>query len=111
MQPVKAHVKDGRLMLDEPTSLPEGQVVYLQPIEGFVVAEIEDRDADDRAALHADLEASLIEADAGETIDFSAAIAELSVWVYRESTARSSELRSTTISPECESARGLLCAS
>lgn len=77
MQPVKALVKNGRLMLDEPTTLPEGQVVYLQPIEGLVVTELEDRDDANRAELHAELEASLAEADAGEAVDFSTALAEL----------------------------------
>jgi len=77
MQPIRAHVKNGRLMLDEPTTLPEGQVVYLQPIEGFVVTQAEDRDDDDRAALHAELEASLAEAEAGEVVDFSTALADL----------------------------------
>lgn len=77
MQPIRAHVKNGRLMLDEPTTLPEGQVVYLQPIEGLVVTEAEDRDGDDRAALHAELEASLAEAEAGEVVDFSRALADL----------------------------------
>jgi len=77
MQPIKALVKNGRLQLDEPTTLPEGQVVYLQPVDGLVVAEPEDRDDDDRAALHAELEASLAEADAGEVVDFSTAIADL----------------------------------
>jgi hypothetical protein len=77
MQPIKAHVKNGRLQLDEPTTLPEGQVVYLQPVDGLVVTESEDRDDNDRAALHAELEASLAEADAGEVVDFSTAIADL----------------------------------
>jgi hypothetical protein len=77
MQPIRAHVKNGRLMLDEPTTLPEGQVVYLQPIEGLVVTVAEDRDDDDRAALHAELEASLAEAEAGEVVDFSTALADL----------------------------------
>jgi hypothetical protein len=30
MQPLKAHVHNGRLVLDEPTDLPEG-VVYFAP--------------------------------------------------------------------------------
>jgi hypothetical protein len=77
MQAIRAHVKNGRLMLDEPTTLPEGQVVYLQPIEGLVVTEAEDRDDDDRTALHAELEASLAEAEAGEVVDFSTALPEL----------------------------------
>jgi hypothetical protein len=31
MLPLKAHVKNGRLVLDEPTDLPEGDVVELVP--------------------------------------------------------------------------------
>ncbi len=77
MLPIKAHVKNGRLQLDEPTTLAEGQVVYLQQVDGLAVTESEDRDDNDRAALHAELEASLAEADAGEVVDFSTAIAEL----------------------------------
>jgi hypothetical protein len=77
MQPIKAHVKNGRLQLDEPTTLAEGQIVYLQPVEGLVVTEPEERDDDDRAALHAELEASLAEADAGEVVAFSTALADL----------------------------------
>ena len=33
MPPLKARVHQGRLILDEPTDLPEGEVVYLHPIE------------------------------------------------------------------------------
>lgn len=35
-QPLRAHVKNGRLVLDEPTQLPEGEVVYLQLVDGLV---------------------------------------------------------------------------
>lgn len=77
MSPLKAQVKNGRLTLDEPTDLPEGQVVYLQPVDGLVVVDDDGRDAEDRAALHAELEASIAEADAGRTEDFAAVLAEL----------------------------------
>jgi hypothetical protein len=33
MKPLCAIVKNGRLVLDEPTDLPEGQVVVLLPLE------------------------------------------------------------------------------
>jgi hypothetical protein len=44
MQPFKARVHNGRIVLDEPTGLPEGQVVHLVPLEeadedGIVPAE------------------------------------------------------------------------
>ena len=36
MQPLKAHVKNGRLVLDEPTDLPEGtEVEVLALDDGF----------------------------------------------------------------------------
>ncbi len=31
MQALKAQVKNGRLVVDEPTDLPEGEVIYLVP--------------------------------------------------------------------------------
>jgi hypothetical protein len=80
MPPLKAQVKNGRLTLDEPTDLPEGQIVFLQLVEGIVPDDRDDRDdldEDDRVALHAELEASIAEADAGQTEDFATVLAEL----------------------------------
>ncbi len=77
MLPLKAHVQNGRLTLDAPTDLPEGEVIYLRPVEGLV-AEIDDgRSAEDLAALHQELQISIAEADAGQAEDFSALIASL----------------------------------
>jgi len=50
MHPLEAHVKNGRLTLDEPTDLPE---------------------------LHAELEVSIAGADAGQPEDFATVLAEL----------------------------------
>jgi hypothetical protein len=33
MPTLRARVHNGRLVLDEPTDLPEGEVVYLQPVD------------------------------------------------------------------------------
>lgn len=33
MHALKAHVQNGRLVLDEPTDLPEGEVVELVPLD------------------------------------------------------------------------------
>jgi hypothetical protein len=38
MQPLNAVVKNGRLTLNEPTDLPEGQVVVLLPLEELLAA-------------------------------------------------------------------------
>ncbi len=77
MQPLRAHVKQGRLVLDEPTDLPEGEVVYLQLVDGIVAEDGDDLDDEARAALHAELEASIAEAEAGQTVDFAEVLAEL----------------------------------
>ncbi len=71
MQALKAHVKGGRLVLDEPTNLPDGAEVHVALVDG------DDLDDEERAALHRELEASIAEADAGETEDFSRMLAEL----------------------------------
>jgi len=78
MYPLKAHVHNGRLVLDEPTNLPDGEIVYLQPLDDVVVADDgDDLDDEERAALHRELDASMAEADAGETEDFATVLAEL----------------------------------
>ncbi len=70
MQALKAHVKGGRLVLDEPTDLPEGAEIEM----AIIGDELSD---EERAELHRDLEASIAEADAGETADFSSVLADL----------------------------------
>ena len=60
MSPLRARVKKGRLILDEPTTLPEGTVIEL----------VADDDGDDlteqeRRALHEALSASWASAEAG----------------------------------------------
>lgn len=70
MQSVKAHVKNGRLVLDEPTDLPEGTEVTLTMAD-------EDLDDEDRARLHAALERSMAQAKAGKLVDADDVIARL----------------------------------
>jgi hypothetical protein len=71
MQPLKAHVKNGRLVLDEPTDLPEGEVVELVPVGD------DDLDDEDRAALHESIRESIEQMERGELIDGEEALAEL----------------------------------
>jgi hypothetical protein len=71
MQPLKAHVHNGRLVLDEPTDLPEGEVVYLQPVEA------DELDAEERARLHEALRESIEQMRSGQTLDAAEALAEL----------------------------------
>ncbi|MBI2894550.1 MAG: hypothetical protein HYY06_13440 [Deltaproteobacteria bacterium] len=67
MQALRAHV-----VLDEPTDLPEGEVVYLLPAGGD-----DDMDDAERAALHASLDESIRQMKDGQLIDASQALDEL----------------------------------
>lgn len=77
MQPLKAHVHNGRLVLDEPTNLPEGKVVELVPIDEALADSGDELDEVERAALHRELEASIAEAQAGQLVDVEQVFAEL----------------------------------
>jgi hypothetical protein len=76
MQALKAHVKSGRLLLDEPTELPEGEVVYLRPADA-VVGEEDDFDDEERERLNEALDAGIAAARAGDHVDAEEAIREL----------------------------------
>lgn len=65
-------MQNGRLILDEPTSLPDGAEVVLMPVDGE-----DDLDDEERAALHESLRASIAEARAGDVVDGELMIAEL----------------------------------
>ena len=67
---VKAVVKDGRLVVNEPTDLPEGTVVELEP-----VFDIEDEA--ERARLQAVIDESRTELAAGKGIPLDAALDHL----------------------------------
>ena len=61
---IKARVHAGRLVVDEPTSLPEGTEVELLPLDPG-----DWLDASDREALHAALAQSQADVAAGRLID------------------------------------------
>ena len=61
---IKARVHAGRLMVDEPTDLPEGTEVELLPLDPG-----DWLDGADRAALHAALAQSTSDVAAGRLID------------------------------------------
>lgn len=71
MQPLKAHVKNGRLILDEPTDLPEGSEVELYVVED------EEFDAEEQARLDDSIRESIEQMNAGQLIDADEALAEL----------------------------------
>ncbi len=62
MASLKARVTNGRLVLNEPTDLPDGTEVRL-----VIDTDGDDLDDEERAALYADLDESLADADAGKT--------------------------------------------
>ena len=72
MTPLKARVENGRLLLDEPTELPEGTVVDL-------VADDEGDDLSDpeRRVLHDALSTSWASAEAGRLRPVSVILDEL----------------------------------
>jgi hypothetical protein len=62
MQALKAQVKNGRLVVDEPTDLPDGAEVDVVVIDDELSAE-------ERAALHASLDRALDDSEAGRGMD------------------------------------------
>ncbi|MGZ5429147.1 MAG: hypothetical protein ACXWFS_09070 [Thermoanaerobaculia bacterium] len=72
MDTIRAEVKNGRLVVDAPTSLPEGTTLELTIAdEGDDLGEVE------RAALHAALDESFRQAKHGEVADANVAIRKL----------------------------------
>ncbi|TKD08849.1 hypothetical protein [Polyangium fumosum] len=74
MLALKASVRNGRLVLDEPTELPEGAVVELVAVGGDA---LDDLDDEAREALHAALAEGIAQDDAGDTVDADEVIARL----------------------------------
>jgi predicted transcriptional regulator len=70
----KASVRNGRLVMDEPTELPEGAEIELVAIGGDA---LDDLDDDERGALHAALAEGIAQCDAGDTVDASEVLAGL----------------------------------
>lgn len=72
MSPFRARVENGRLILNEPTTLPDGAVIDL-----VIDDEGDDLTDEDRRALHAALTASWASADAGRLCSASTILDEL----------------------------------
>jgi hypothetical protein len=70
MQALKAIVRNGRLVLDEPTKLPEGTEVELLPVDG-------DMDPEERAKLLQSIEAGYEDFERGDHMDGFEFIAQL----------------------------------
>ena len=69
---ITARVRAGRLVVDEPTTLPEGTEVALLPLDPG-----DWLDENDRASLHAALHASDTDVAAGRLVDAADVLREL----------------------------------
>jgi hypothetical protein len=69
MQPVKAQVKNGRLVVDEPTDRPEGEVIELVPLDEVLARGGDYLDDEERAALHHSIEEGIEDFEKGDTED------------------------------------------
>jgi len=76
-RPLKAHVKAGRLVLDEPTDLPEGEVVELVPLDEVLACGGDYLDDGERERMHESLREGMRQMKAGQTVDAATALADL----------------------------------
>jgi hypothetical protein len=77
MRALKAHVRGGRLVLDEPTELPEGEVVELVPLDEALASGGDYLDDEERERLHESLREGIRQMKSGQTVDAAVALAEL----------------------------------
>ncbi len=77
MQPLKAQVHNGRLVLDEPTDLPEGEVVELVPLDEVLARGGDYLDDEERKRLHESIERGIEDVKAGRTVEASKIIEKL----------------------------------
>ena len=73
-QPLVARVRNGRLVLDEPTDLPEGEEVELVPADLESDAELS---AEERHQLDESIAVSFEQAKSGQLIDADVVLAKL----------------------------------
>jgi hypothetical protein len=69
---LRARVQNGRIVLDEPTDLPDGTVLELVP-----GVELDDLADDDREKLHAAIRRGLEQGRAGEARPIDEALADI----------------------------------
>jgi hypothetical protein len=77
MRALKAHVRGGRLVLDEPTDLPEGEDVDLVPLDEVLASGGDDLDAEERQRLEQSIDRGLEDVRAGRTVDAEQVIGRL----------------------------------
>jgi hypothetical protein len=77
MRALKAHVTGGRLVLDEPTDLPEGEDVELVPLDEVLASGGDYLDPEERQRLEQSIDRGLEDVRAGRTVDAEQVIAKL----------------------------------
>lgn len=77
MRALKAHVRGGRLVLDEPTDLPEGEAIELVPLDEVLAGGGDYLDEEERQRLHQSIERGLEDVRAGRTVEAEQVIAAL----------------------------------
>jgi hypothetical protein len=77
MKALKAQVRGGRLVLDEPTELPEGEEVELVPLDEVLASGGDYLDDEERERLHESLRESIKQMKAGQMVDTATALSEL----------------------------------
>ncbi len=77
MQPVKAIVHNGRLVMDDPTDLPEGEVIELVPVDDVLAAGGDYLDEEERERLRDAIDRGLEDVKAGRTVEASKVIERL----------------------------------
>jgi hypothetical protein len=63
----RVHVENGRIVMDEPTDLPEGTVLEVGNLE--ILDEEDDLDDEERASLHRALDEAIASVKAGQVVD------------------------------------------
>lgn len=77
MHPFKAHVQNGRLVLDEPTDLPEGRIVELLPLDEVLAGGGDHLPDEERQALHRSIDEGIEDFENGDTEDAFELVARL----------------------------------
>jgi len=80
MQPLKAHLDNGQVVLDEPTDLPNGTELYVvlaEQLGDVVLLRDDGLDDDERKRLHESIRRGIEDGRAGRVTDFDEFLDEL----------------------------------
>lgn len=77
MRVLKTQVKNGRLVLDEPTDFPDGEIVKLVPLDEVLASGGDYLDDEERERLHQSIRRGLADVKAGRTVEASQVVSKL----------------------------------